>query len=187
MKYKTRKDFYPINFHTPEMNQFQKSVERKLTTLAQSSLSGQTDWHDDLTRGERSSLKDLEEDQSIVIRNSDKGGLVVVMKVGEYRAEAIHQLSNTSTYLVLKSDLTKRFRAILSNPVERGLKIELFKQKKVDVLVPKHPVLPTFYNLPKTHKGLVPLHGRPIISGIGSLIEKLGQWLDKQLQSLVVH
>lgn len=51
--------------------------------------------------------------------------------------------------------------------------------------IPEYPTIPTFYHLPKTHKGLEPLRVRPIISGIGSLNERLGKWLDRYLQLVV--
>lgn len=45
--------------------------------------------------------------------------------------------------------------------------------------------MPIFRHLLKIHKGLNPLTGRPIVTAIGSLNERLGQWLD-QLQPLVM-
>lgn len=38
--------------------------------------------------------------------------------------------------------------------------------------------MPTFHHLPKTHKDLDTLCARPIVTGIGSLNEQIGQWLD---------
>lgn len=53
------------------------------------------------------------------------------------------------------------------------------------MLIPAFPVMPIFHHLPKLHRGLTPLTGRPIAAGIGSLNERLGQWVDQQLQPLV--
>lgn len=61
----------------------------------------------------------------------------------------------------------------------------VFDNKVAETLIPEFLVMSTFYNLPKTYKGLNPLKGRPIILGIGSLNKRLGQWLDKQLQPIV--
>lgn len=44
-----------------------------------------------------------------------------------------------------------------------------------------------FHNLPKVHKGLSPLVGRPIFAGIGSLNERLGEWMNSQLQPMVCN
>lgn len=46
-------------------------------------------WHDNLTSNERSAIKDLMEDKTILICNSDKGGLIVVMNEEVYRNEAV--------------------------------------------------------------------------------------------------
>lgn len=43
-----------------------------------------------------------------------------------------------------------------------------------------------FYNLPKVHKGLVPLKGRFIVSGISGLTQNVGTYLDKVLRGFVV-
>lgn len=48
--------------------------------LAQQAMGSVTEWKDYMTRDERMSLKNLE-GNTIVIRNSDKGGLIVVMNV----------------------------------------------------------------------------------------------------------
>lgn len=44
---------------------------------------------------ERKAVKDLESNNSIVIHNTDKDGLVVVMNVDMYDREAVRQLSDT--------------------------------------------------------------------------------------------
>lgn len=109
------------------------------------------------------------------------------MNVDNYRTEAIHQLSDFHTYAILKGDPTKIFKTLLFKLVARGKRLGPFKQKEAEALVHKYPILSTLYHLPKTHKRLEPLYGRPIILGIGFLNERLVQWLDKQLQSLVVQ
>lgn len=55
------------------------------------------------------------------------------------------------------------------------------------MFIPDFPVIPVFHHLPKVHKGLIPLTGRPIVAGIGSLNECLSHWVDQQLQPLVVE
>lgn len=75
----------------------------------------------------------------------------------------------------------------LSAVIDKRGKIGVFDNKVAETLIPEFFVVSTFYNVPKTHKGLSPLQGRPIILGIGSLNERLGQWLDKQLQQIVTR
>lgn len=50
-------------------------------------------------------------------------------------------------------------------------------------LLTEHPVTATFYCLPKVHNGL---KGRPIVSGVASLTQNVGVYLDKTLRDYVV-
>ena len=52
-------------------------------------------------------------------------------------------------------------------------------------LVKVDPVTPYFYMLPKIHKGLTPPPGRPIVSGINSVLEPLSQFCNFFLRTLV--
>lgn len=55
------------------------------------------------------------------------------------------------------------------------------------MFIPMFSVMPIFHHLPKLHKVLTPLTGRTIVAGIDSLNERLGHWVDQQLQPLVVE
>lgn len=55
----------------------------------------------------------------IIVRNVNMGGLVVVMNVDTYRSEALRQLLATNTYVRLRGDPTKRFKAILDNLIKK--------------------------------------------------------------------
>lgn len=43
---------------------------------------------------ERGALQELSQDSSIVIKRSDKGGLLVIQDASKYQEEVIHQLSD---------------------------------------------------------------------------------------------
>ncbi|XP_078510279.1 uncharacterized protein LOC144769955 [Lissotriton helveticus] len=58
-------------------------------------------------------------------------------------------------------------------------------KKEADYLRTTEPVIPYFYSLPKTHKNRVPPPGRPIVSGIKSILEPLSQFADQYLRPLV--
>lgn len=69
--------------------------------------------------------------------------------------------------------------------VLKGVHLGVLSWKEGENMVAIAPIMPVFHHLPKTHKGLDPLKGRPIVAGIGSLNEHLGLWVDCQLQPLV--
>ena len=114
-----------------------------------------------------------------------RGGAVVVMDSCLYRSEAIRQLSDTSTYTCLKSNPTMEFTKDLVSLLDRGVAAGIFSEADSKMFIPAYPIMPVFHHLPKIHKGLVPLTGRPIVAGIGSLNERLGEWVDGRLQPLV--
>lgn len=69
--------------------------------------------------------------------------------------------------------------------LEEGLALGVITPKIAQYINVEFPVLPKFYGLPKTHKDIFPPPLRPIISGIGSLCERLIEWVDAHLQPLL--
>lgn len=88
--------------------------------------------------------------------------------------------------MVLDADICKNeaLRKELSTLLDRAVSSGIFTQKERDMFIPDCLIMPVFHHFPKIHKGLDPLFGRPIIAGIGTLSERLGQWVDDQLQPL---
>lgn len=58
----------------------------------------------------------------------------------------------------------------------------IFSQKEFDFLWVKDPICPIYHALPKLHKDKFPPPMRPIVAGIGSLNERLSEWVDGILQ-----
>lgn len=75
-------------------------------------------------------------------------------------------------------------KKILTLLVQKGADLGAFTPKEAKKLIPDFPIPPTFRHLPKVHKGIVPVQGRPIVLGIGFLNEHWGEWVDGQLQSI---
>ncbi|CAJ0932522.1 unnamed protein product [Ranitomeya imitator] len=135
-----------------------------------------------LTKNEISCLRNLENDTNIVIKPSDKGGNVVVMNSIDYRLLCLTLLERRDEYQPLRTNPLTKFSNELKGIIEQGFADGILGREERDFLLPKYPVLPTFYCLPKIHKGTNPLKGRPIVSGNNSLTEKLGTYIDKVLK-----
>lgn len=58
----------------------------------------------------------------------------------------------------------------------------LFQRIHKIFLKVEHPIIPTFYALPKTHKSLSQPPGRSIISGIGRLTHQASSLIDDYLR-----
>lgn len=110
------------------MNLFQKLVEGELTHLACIKTQGRVP--DNPTPEERRSLKSLNDDKSIVIRNTDKRGSVAFLDSVTYENEALRQLSNTNIYCKLGGDPAAPFRLKLSNLLDRAVSAGIFTAKE---------------------------------------------------------
>lgn len=140
-----------------------------------------------LTLKERTLLKDLQGDTSIVIKNSDKGGAVVILDAQDYLREADRQLSHTNIYTRIVSNPTSIYTQRLKQIIKEATSIGILSPSEAINLVPSHPVTPIFHHLPKIHKHDVPIQGRPIAASIGSLGELLGNLTDTLLHTLVTR
>lgn len=63
---------------------------------------------------------------------------------------------------------------------------KLIDENEYKFLAIKTPQIPTFYALPKVHKGVNPLKGCPIVAGIGGLTQNVGIYIDKILRHFVI-
>lgn len=94
-------------------------------------------------------------------------------------------LSQEDTYRSLTSDPTLIFKKSLGKLLMEGVSLGVITPKIGEFLNVEHPVTPIFHGLPKTHKSVFPPPLRPIISGIGSLCERVSEWVDTYLQPIV--
>ncbi|CAJ0951533.1 unnamed protein product, partial [Ranitomeya imitator] len=131
-------------------------------------------------------LRNLETDTSLVLKPSDKGGNVVVMDIDKYRDLCLSLLNDCTTYIRVTSNPVGECVKTLGVILTKAKDDMLISEEELSFLLPRHPVMATFYALPKVHKGLDPLRGRPIVSGIGSVGQNVGIYLDDVLRPFVV-
>ena len=62
--------------------------------------------YNNLTKSERTSMKELSEREDIIITKADKDGAVVIADVKDYMKEVERQLNNTENYRKLQQDPT---------------------------------------------------------------------------------
>uniref|UniRef100_A0A803JV49 Helix-turn-helix domain-containing protein n=1 Tax=Xenopus tropicalis TaxID=8364 RepID=A0A803JV49_XENTR len=113
--------------------------------------------------------------------------MVVVLDAAAYKAEAMRQLGDVSTYKILKFNPTDDFTQILSGLIFKAYTNGLINTKIRDYLIPTNVKIPVFHHLPKVHKAERPPIGRPMVSGIMSLNERLSEFIDILLQPLVLR
>ena len=163
-----------ITYDQVFLSRFEKKlVSDDISEFTQSNLSAE-DWK---------ALRDLEADKTIVIKGTNKRSSVVVWDRSDYLHEVSRQLQdqnicedvkfneNILTDLVAKSN--KIFKRLCSHKLisEKELKYFTYNFKKATNFR-------KLYFLPKIHKRLSAVPGRPIISSCGTPTEKVAEYLD---------
>jgi hypothetical protein len=106
-----------------------------------------------VTRAEREAINSLSVDSSIVIKEADKGSLIVIMDKSFYKAKIENMLNDKKTYSIQKivdpdESMTKKKIKAFSN------QSSLMKKEK-DFLYNFDNSISKFYGLPKVHKSKI--------------------------------
>uniref|UniRef100_A0A8C5WJC8 Reverse transcriptase domain-containing protein n=1 Tax=Leptobrachium leishanense TaxID=445787 RepID=A0A8C5WJC8_9ANUR len=176
---KEKSTFFPKSMISSEITTFEQMILSDLEKMEHKKSK------DNLTQQERKALRELTQDDDIVIKPADKGGGVVIMTAEYYKNEAMRILGDETTYRHLKNDPSMNFKHLFHEYLDQGHLLGILNNNELKYLKIDHPKIPIFYFLPKIHKNLEKPPGRPIISGIGSISSRLSEYLDRQLQPYV--
>ena len=80
-----------------------------LKTTQDEITSMRSKYKKNLKKQEITALRNLQQNQEIVIKPADKGGTIVIQDKSKYIAECKRQLNNPQHYRTLTSDPTKEF------------------------------------------------------------------------------
>ena len=121
----------------------------------------------------RRAMRALANDRNIVVKKADKGSCVVVWDRNDYIAEVEKQLTDENIYQDINfKDKTLQELADYSNKLFKSLKmkgsITEKELKYFTVGLKKTTNLYKLYLLPKIHKRLENVPGRPVISNCGT-------------------
>ncbi len=100
------------------------------------------------------------------------------MNFASYDIEVERQLSDNVFYKKMSTDPTNVFKNEIQEILQEFVNAGEITKQEFDFMKVDYPVTPVIYVLPKIHKDLTNLPGRPIISGIGSLTEKISTFVD---------
>ncbi|XP_053571770.1 E3 ubiquitin-protein ligase MARCHF6 [Bombina bombina] len=114
---KKKSSFYPVHARPKALDIFQKTIEEKLTILSEKNLKKSNN-SSNLTASEKNALKSLSDNETILIRPSDKGGNVVVLNKKDYIVEARRQLDDKEVYSKLQNNPTKLYKHELGSKSE---------------------------------------------------------------------
>ena len=136
-----------------------------------------------LTKEERDALYSLKNDSSIIIKGADKGSAVVVWDREDYVKEAEKQLEDKAVYEEFPNDPEALVNTILKTLDKIRRRGDL-STDNLNYFLVKDPKFARFYLLPKIHKRLHDVPGRPVISNCGYYTENISSFLDYHLQPL---
>ena len=166
----------------PNLEVFLSQIEQELFRIPDKSLT-----YSNLTREEWQTIRSLADDRSIVIKKADKGSCVVVCDRDDYLSDAEKQLCDKAIYkdgsfnVKILSDLVARSNKIFKSIERKGAISE--KEMKYFLYDYKNATnLGKLYFLPKIHKKLFNVTGRPIISNCGTPTEKASKFLDHHME-----
>jgi hypothetical protein len=138
-----------------------------------------------ISDAEQVALKDLLNDEGIIIRPADKGSGAVIANTSDYREELIAGMEKSESYRETEEDGTK----VAMRKVNKIAK-ELCRKGHIDsdlkkYLVPKYSRSGKLKGNPKLHKPGNPY--RHIVSGVGTATERMAEVAEKELEQFVVE
>ena len=178
--------FRPKSKFNPSKND--AAIELYLSHIEEKLLSSTEIKHSyyNLTREERQAMYNLKKDQSIVIKEADTGSAVVIWDKKDYLMEAEKQLSCKETYEEVSSDTSFLIKTI-HDTLEKIRKRGDISSNILDYFNVENPKFGRFYLLPKIHKRLYDIPGRPVISNCGFYTENISAFLDHQLKPIAMQ
>lgn len=129
--------------------------------------------------------KMLSRHRDIIVLQSDKGGVTVVMYKKDYMNKMQDLVFDRNTYRLLRKDPTSMNQTKNNNYVKYLKDFKYIDDREKSKLMTYTSVAPKLYGLPKIHKQNIPF--RPIVSSINSPAYGLSKFLAKILKNLTTN
>jgi hypothetical protein len=166
---------------TKDEESFERAEMIQHTELDELKKSYRMKIHQNLSREEKRMLKELVNDDSIIICPADKGKAIAIEDIKSYMSKLQDQLDEGDYELVSKNEKTilrKLHRKLMDQLISMGITTSL-EQRKYAVTA---PVMASIYLLIKVHKKNFP--GRAVVSQIDDPTYKLCKVLTDILRPL---
>jgi len=173
--------FHPNRDGSENLEIFISNVKNDVTKM----LNTPSYHKSNLTIEERSALRNLKENENLIINSADKGGRVVIMDKSDYVEACNKLLHDKKFYETVESDPTERVCEEIQTLLEGMDKKGYFSKNESTFIFEDLgcPRMPVFYGLPKIHKlyqHFPPL--RPIVSQIKSSTYNVSRYIDSFLK-----
>ena len=138
-----------------------------------------------ITPAEKDALRSLVDNDTIIIKPADKGGAIVVQNKDDYIKEGLRQLSDEKFYIKLDHDMTESHNSKVIEQLEAMRVRGEISEKVRDYLTVHKPRTSQLYLLPKIHKNVLPVPGRPIVKANDGPTERISAFVDYFLSLIV--
>ncbi|CAJ0960174.1 unnamed protein product [Ranitomeya imitator] len=178
---RTKSHFRPPHSSHP-VETFINFVQDSFLSLKNDVEKGNLFYPPNLTLEERHSLRNLQGDDTIIMKLADKGGALVIMDKTMYLAEITRQLSDVSVYQILDRDPSYTIRQEIKVILHKYMLLGILDQKTCSYLTNSNPTTPVYYTFPKI---LENPPGRPIVASTDSLLSPISKYLEKIITPLI--
>ena len=176
LKYK-KSHWTPERGRDPWLDLYVEEVTKSVMTRVKKHRPG------NLTEGEEKAIKELVDDEDIVIRPADKGSGIVVMNSRDYWEKLRKEVNDSSTYKPTEGDQTQIIHKKVKTLADNLLKNGYIGKHLHKYLVPTLPKAGYIQGNPKLHKEGAPL--RAIISGRGHATQGIAEIAESELSAHV--
>ncbi len=136
-----------------------------------------------LTADEWKTLKELRDDENIMVLPADKGKCLVIMDREEYINKMEEKLKDETTYKQVEKDPTNEIKEALSKQLQKIKEEKQIDDRTYYKLFPTKTKIPRMYGQPKIHKANYPL--REIVDSTGSVAKEVDRYIGKIIQKYV--
>ena len=166
----------------PHLKVFLSKVEEELFTVIERSVR-----NSNLSQEEWEARRSLADDRNIAIKKTDKGSCVVIWHRNDYIAEAEKELSDKDVYKQVSFKEKNLINLVeISDRFFRGLKLDgHISKKEMKYFMYEYKKVTKLYLLPKIHKRLYDVPGRPVILKCSAPTEKVSEILDHHLKPIM--
>ena len=176
-------DWYPDAVRNKRSASLTKFIDKLLIDSKENLLANKDSFWSNLDNAQRQAIRSLADDDSIVIKPSDKDGSIVIMDTKQYEQECLSHLSNQMYYEELNDNPNDSYKKQFTDEIQDLHDNKFITNLESDMLQQGHRT-PVFYGLPKTHKPYDTFPKlRPICSGHSSVSVRMSELVDSFLKA----
>lgn len=172
--FRNKSKFIPVQNIPKQIYAFEQTVLSSISKLEKNKRF----IHRNINSKQQVAIQNLKLDSTVVIKQADKGGAVVVWPTEMYLKEGRSQVNNQMWYRPIKEDPVTLIQDIIAKILQKGVDDGYVGPKELDFLTKKYPRTPIKYFVPKIHKYLEEPPGRPIVFGCDSILEPISKYID---------